>query len=111
MRGVFPKLFGQKLDDKFVEEKITEVNNRLDQLEATIGSPWAAGNAFTLADAALAPTMFFMTTFLPQFGSKAPTEGRSKLAAWWGRGKEQPAVKKVVGEQQAALNAMMKKYA
>jgi glutathione S-transferase len=109
MRAVFPKLFGQKLDDKFIEEKITEVNNRLDQLEGQIGSPWAAGNTFSLADAALAPTMFFMTTFLPQFGSKAPTEGRPKLAAWWGRAQEQPSVKKAVGEQQAALNAMMKK--
>jgi glutathione S-transferase len=109
LRAMFPKLFGQKLDDKFIEEKVAEVNNRLDQLEAMIGSPWAAGNAFTLADAALAPTMFFMTSFLSQFGTKAPTEGRSKLTAWWGRAKEQPSVKKVVGEQQAALNAMMKK--
>ena len=34
MRAVFPKLFGQQLDDKFIQEKITDVNNRLDQLEA-----------------------------------------------------------------------------
>ena len=83
MRAVFPKLFGQQLDDKFIQEKMAEINNRLDQLEARIGSPWAAGSAFTLADAALAPTIFFMTTFLPQFGSKGPTEGRPKIAAWW----------------------------
>jgi glutathione S-transferase len=109
MRAVFPKLFGQKLDDKFVQEKVTEVNNRLDQLEAMIGSPCAAGSAFTLADAALAPTMFFLTSFLPQLGSKAPTEGRPKLAAWWAAVQQQPSVKKVLGEQQAALQAMMKK--
>ena len=109
MRAVFPKLFGQALDDKFIQEKITDVNNRLDQLEAMIGSQWAAGSAFTLADCALAPTMFFLTTFLPQFGSKLPTEGRPKIAAWWTRVQEQPSAKKAIGEQQVALAVMMKK--
>ncbi|HXG19576.1 MAG TPA: glutathione S-transferase family protein [Methylomirabilota bacterium] len=109
LRAMFPKLFGQQLDDKFIQEKVTEVNNRLDQLEAMIGSPYAAGSAFTLADAALAPTMFFMTSFLPQLGAKAPTEGRPKIAAWWNAVQQQPSVKKVLGEQQAALQAMMKK--
>ena len=109
MRAVFPKLFGQQLDDKFIQEKITEVNNRLDQLEGMIGNQWAAGSTFTLADCALAPTMFFMTTFLPQFGSKPPTEGRPKITAWWNRVQEQPSVKKALDEQRAALAAMMKK--
>jgi glutathione S-transferase len=110
LRALFPKLFGQQLDDKFIQEKVAEVNNRLDQLENMLSSgPWAAGAMFTLADAALAPTLFFMTNFLPQFGSNGPTEGRPKLKAWWDRVQEQPSVKKVLGEQQAALQAMMKK--
>lgn len=111
MRAVFPKLFGQPLDDKFVQEKITDVQTRLDQLEATLptSGQWAVGDAFTLADAALAPTIFFMTNFLPAFGVKSPFEGRPKLAAWWGRAQERPSVKKVIGEQGAALAAMQKK--
>ncbi|NOT55564.1 MAG: glutathione S-transferase family protein [Deltaproteobacteria bacterium] len=109
MRALFPKLFGQNLDDKFIAEKLAEVNSRLDQLDATIGSPWAAGSAFTLADAAIAPTMFFLNTFLPQFGSKGPLEGRPKVAAWWAAVQERPSVKKAISEQQAALAAMMKK--
>jgi glutathione S-transferase len=109
LRALLPKLFGQKLDDKFVEEKVAEINSRLDQLEAMIGSPCAAGSTFTLADAALAPTIFFMTNFLPAFGSKGPGEGRPKVAAWWKAVQEQPSVKKVLGEQQAALAAMQKK--
>lgn len=110
LRALFPKLFGQQLDDKFIQEKVTEVNNRLDQLERMLSNgPWATGNMFTLADAALAPTTFFMVTFLPQFGSKGPLEGRPQLKAWWDRVQEQPSVKKVLGEQQAALQAMMKK--
>jgi glutathione S-transferase len=109
MRAVFPKLFGQQLDDKFIQEKIADVNSRLDQLEGMIGSPCVAGSTFTLADCALAPTMFFLTTFLPQFGSKVPTEGRPKIAAWWSRVQEHPSVKKALDEQRAALAAMMKK--
>jgi glutathione S-transferase len=109
LRALFPQLFGQKLDPKFIEEKVKEVNDRLDQLEGRIGNPWAAGSAFTLADAALTPTVFFMAGFLPQFGSKGPLEGRPKLKAWWDRIQERPSTKKVLGEQQAALNAMMKK--
>lgn len=109
MRAVFPKLFGQNLDEKFIADKIAEVNSRLDQLEASIGSPWATGDMFTTADAALAPTIFFMVNMLPQFGSKGPTEGRPKIAAWWGRIQERPSTKKAIGEQQAALAAMMKK--
>jgi len=109
LRALFPKLFGQQLDDKFIADKVAEVNNRLDQLEGMIGSPWAAGDAFTLADAALTPTTFFMSGFLPQFGSKGPFEGRPKLKAWWDRVQERPSAKKVVGEQQAALTAMMKR--
>jgi glutathione S-transferase len=109
LRALFPKLFGQQLDDKFIADKVAEVNSRLDQLEGMVGSPWAAGNTFSLADAALAPTTFFMANFLPQFGSKGPFEGRPKLKAWWDRVQEQPSVKKVLGEQQAALQAMMKR--
>ena len=109
LRAVFPKLFGQNLDDKFIADKMAEVNNRLDQLEATIGSPWATGSNFTMGDAALAPTIFFMINMLPQFGSKGPLEGRPKIAAWWNQIQERPSTKKAIGEQQAALAAMMKK--
>ena len=111
MRAVFPKLFGQELDDKFIQEKIADVNNRLDQLNPMLSAsgPWATGSTFTLADCALAPTMFFLTTFLPQFGSKLPTEGRPNVAGWWERVQKQPSVGKAIGEQQVALAAMMKK--
>lgn len=109
LRALLPQLFGQKLDPKFIEEKVKEINDRLDQLEGRIGNPWAAGSTFTLADAALTPTIFFLSGFLPQFGSKGPFEGRPKIKAWWDRIQERPSTKKVLGEQQAALNAMMKK--
>jgi glutathione S-transferase len=109
LRALLPKLFGQKLDDNFVAEKVAEINSRLDQLETMIVSPCMAGGSPTLADAAIAPTIFFMTNFLPGFGSKGPGEGRPKLAAWWAAVQQVPPAKKALDEQQAALNAMMKK--
>src|SRR5262245_42463369 len=111
MRAVFPKLFGQQLDDKFIQEKIVDVNSRLDQLNTMLSAsgPWATGSAFTLADCALAPTMFFLTSFLPQFGSKLRTAVRPNVAGWWERVQKQPSVEKAIGEQKAALAAMMKK--
>jgi glutathione S-transferase len=62
---------------------------------------------FTFADATLTPTIFFAVNLLPAaFGAKSPLEGRSKLAAWWGRVQEHPSTKKALGEQGAALAAM-----
>jgi glutathione S-transferase len=109
MRALLPQLFGSKLDDSFVQQKLGEIGDRLDQLEAMVGSPWAAGDMFTLADAALTPTIFFMVNILPQFGAKGPLEGRPKLAAWWQQVQERPSTKKALGEQQDALAARMKK--
>ncbi len=109
MRALLPQLFGKKLDDGFIQEKIADLNRRLDQLEVALAGPWATGAAFTLADAALAPTVFFLVNILPMFGAKPPLEGRPKLAAWWGQAQARPSTKETLGEQQAALAAMMKK--
>ena len=110
MRALFPQLAANPRDSKLVEEKLADISNRLDQVEAMLSNgPWATGDMFTLADAALTPTIFFMVNFLPAFGAKGPLEGRPKLAAWWGRIQERPSTKTVLGEQQVALNAMMKK--
>ncbi len=109
-RACFAKLFGQDLSDEFIAEKMAELNNNLDQLEASISDgPWLTGDKFTLADAAIAPTLFLHDNLLPNFGSKKPFEGRPKLAAWWQRIQERDSTKKVLGEQGAALAAMMKK--
>jgi glutathione S-transferase len=109
MRALLPQLFGKKLDGTFIQERIADLNNRLDQLEGAIAAPWAAGEAFTLADAALAPTIFLLVNIMPMFGAKAPLQARPKLAAWWGQVQARPSTRQTLGEQQAALAAMMKK--
>ncbi len=108
-RACFAKLFGQDLSDEFIAEKMTELNNNLDQLEASISDgPWLTGANFTLADAAVAPTLFLHDHLLPNFGSKKPFEGRPKLSAWWQRIQERESTKKVLAEQGEALAALMK---
>jgi len=106
-------LFGQlnpkSRDEKIVNEKLTELQTRLDQLESMLAEPgnFAAGQDFTLADCALAPTTFFVTNVLPGFGAQAPLEHRPKLAAWWSKVQERPSVKKALGEMSEAMKAMM----
>lgn len=109
IRALFYQMDPKTRDARVVEEKLADAASRLDQVEAMLSSgPWAIGELFTLADAALAPTIFFAINLLPVFGAKPPLEGRPKLVAWWARIQERPSTKKVLGEQAAALAAMQK---
>lgn len=102
LRALFGQL-GPEKDTKLIGEKLADIANRLDQLERTIGAPYAIGSAFTLADCALIPTFFFLNALLPAFGAKAPNEGHPKIAAWWAKVQERPQVAKILGEQQNAM--------
>lgn len=108
LRALFPQASAKEKDTKLIAEKLAEVATRLDQLEATIGAPYAIGSQFTLADCALVPTFFFMNVVPPLLGGKPPFDGHPKLAAWWGKVQERDSVKKVLGEQQEALVAFQK---
>jgi glutathione S-transferase len=97
-------------DDKVVNEKLTDVNKRLDELEKMLGeSGFAASADFTFADCAIAPTIFFCNALLPSFGAKPPMEGRPKLAAWWNHVQTRPSAKKGIGEMQEAMAALQKR--
>ncbi len=110
LRALFGQLNPKSRDEKVVNERLTEFNQRLDQLESMLAqSGFASGAEFTLADCALAPTMFFATNMLPGFGAKPPLEGRPKLAAWWTHVQTRPSVKKALAEMGEALAAMMKR--
>jgi glutathione S-transferase len=110
LRALFGQLSPKSRDEKVVNERLTEFNQRLDQLESMLApSGFASGPEFTLADCALAPTMFFANNMLPGFGAKPPLEGRPKLAAWWTHVQTRPSVKKALEEMAEALAAMMKR--
>ncbi|MBI1817158.1 MAG: glutathione S-transferase family protein [Deltaproteobacteria bacterium] len=110
IRALFPQVAAKEKDQKLIADKLAEIKTRFDQLEGMLSSgPYALGSAFTLADCAVIPTMFFANLLLPMLGGAAPTEGRPKLAAWWAKVQERPAVQKVLGEQQQALMEMQQR--
>ncbi|MGH8012685.1 MAG: glutathione S-transferase family protein [Candidatus Binataceae bacterium] len=108
LRALFGQLNPKGRDEKIVNEKLTDFQSRLDQLEKMLADPghFAAGPDFTLADCALAPTIFFTVNLLPGFGAKPPLEGRTRLAAWWSKVQERPSVGKALAEMSEALKAM-----
>jgi glutathione S-transferase len=111
LRALFSHLSPKTRDEKIVNERLTEFNQRLDLLESMLAvGGFAIGPEFTLADCALAPTMFFATALLAdKFGAKPPLEGRPKLAAWWEHVQTRPSVKKALEEMREALPAVMKR--
>src|SRR5215469_14470142 len=107
LRALFGHMNPKTRDEKVVNDKLTELNTRLDQVEKMLAdSGFATGADFTLADCALAPTMFFAVNMLGMFGAKPPLESRPKLAAWWTHVQTRPSVKKALGEMGEALAAM-----
>jgi len=109
LRAMFAHLNPKSRDEKVVNERLTELQGRMDQIESMLAPAgnYAAGPDFTLADCALAPTTFFLVNMLPGFGAKPPLEGRPKYAAWWSKVQERPSVKKALAEMGEALKAMM----
>jgi glutathione S-transferase len=106
LRALFGQMNPKTRDEKVVNEKLTDLNSRLDQLEKMLAESGFASGDFTLADCALAPTMFFATNLLGMFGAKPPLEGRPKLTKWWNHVQTRPSVKKALGEMAEALAAM-----
>lgn len=108
LRALFGQLNPKTRDAKLVEEKVAEFNSRADQLEQMLSAGgYAAGGDLTLADCAIAPTIFFAVNLLPAFGAK-PLDARPKLAAWWKKVGERPSVKKAMAEMAEALAALQR---
>lgn len=108
LRALFGQMNPKTRDEKVVGEKVTDFKKRLDQLEKMLADGgFATGSDFTLADCALAPTMFFATNLLPAFGAQ-PLDGRPRIAAWWKHVQTRPSVKKGLGEMGEALAAMQR---
>jgi glutathione S-transferase len=108
LRALFPEVTAKEKNQELIAEKLAECQARLDQLEAKLSDgPYAAGNQFSLADCALAPTFFFADLMLPMLGGAHFSQGHPRLAAWWDEVRKRPSVKQVHAEQQAALAESM----
>lgn len=75
-----------------VDRARSNLNMAYDWIEGQLGEPWAAGEAFTLADCAAAPSLFYADWVEPIGGA------RPKLAAYRARLLAHPAVTRCVDE-------------
>ena len=75
-----------------VQQARKALNTAYDWIEGKLGEPWAAGDQFTLADCAAAPSLFYADWAEP-FGASRP-----KLSAYRARLLEHPVVKRCVDE-------------
>ena len=76
-----------------VDQAMTKLRAAYDWLETNLGDgPWAAGGAFTLADCAAAPSLFY-ADWVERIGP-----GRPRLAAYRARLLAHPAVARAIDE-------------
>ena len=93
------KIVGDRLrpadrkDPHGVEEARMQIRTALDMIEnGMLGEPWAIGDAFTLADCAAAPSLFYADKVLP-FGATHP-----RAAAYLERLKRRPSYARALKE-------------
>lgn len=91
---VFDALRPEASRDPFgVEKALSGLRTAYDWLEANLGEgPWAVGGAFTLADCAAAPSLFY-ADWIEEIGP-----GRPRLAAYRARLLAHPVVARAVDE-------------
>lgn len=82
---------GQR-DPYGVEQARTQLNTAYDWIEGQLGDPWAVGDAFTLADCAAAPSLFY-ADWLEPIG-----DARPQLSGYRARLNEHPAFARCIEE-------------
>jgi glutathione S-transferase len=107
MRALFFQMDPKTRNAEVVKQSLADVESALDYLENRVGSPWAAGESFTLADCALAPSIWYVGKVAPAFGAADPVARRPKLKAWFERVQQRPSVKRALEAQGKALAEMM----
>ena len=83
MRALFFQMDPKTRNAEVVKQSLGGLEKALDYLEGRIGSPWAAGDSFTLADCALAPSIWYVGRIAPAFGAGDPFAKRPRLKAWF----------------------------
>jgi len=85
---------------------VSEIHKQLHILEKFIGSPFAAGETRSIADASLIPTFFFLETYLVRVDAKA-FDAHPRVAAWWNNLKKDEVVTIVSNEIQTAITKFL----
>jgi glutathione S-transferase len=90
--AMLPFIFPDRPTDKSVEDAKAALERAYSVLDGQLGAPrWAAGDAFTIADCAAAPALFYARLVVP-FG------GHSNLAAYFDRLMARPSFKRALDE-------------
>ena len=91
---VFNAIRPEEVRDPYgVDQAMTKLRTAYDWLEANLGDgPWAVGDAFTLADCAAAPSLFY-ADWVERIGPDRP-----RLAAYRARLLAHPPVARAVDE-------------
>lgn len=83
----------EQRDAHTLKESVERLKQGYDLVESRIGDrPWAAGETFSIADCAAAPSLFYASTIRP-FGPEHP-----KLAAYFERLMARPSVARTIAE-------------
>ncbi len=107
MSKLFPQLNPKTRNQEAVDAALVEMDRALAAANKFVVGPYAGGEALTLADCALAPALFFVTSLLPAFGRTDPLGVHNpRLQAYWAHVREDGTAAKVLAEMGAALAAM-----
>ncbi len=106
--GLFAQMNPASRDAAAVDAAFVQLDKGLTDLNVVMTEdPLAVGDAVTTADCALAPILFFVGVFGMVFQRGDLLESHGKVAAYWARAQQEPAVARVLGEMQTALQARM----
>lgn len=102
---LFPLLFAPKRDAATIESCVAGMDEGLGYLEHFIGEADAAANrGLTIADCALAPTLFFYAErMMIALAMPSLLEKRRKLMAYWEAVQAAPFVDRILSEMRTAI--------
>jgi glutathione S-transferase len=104
LRALFGELDPRARSTERVTQRATEIIDRLAELEDAIDpKPYLAGQAPSLADCAVAPTLVLIELILPRLQHEVVLG--PKLAQWWRRMQREPAFERIVNPYRAVANA------
>lgn len=107
MLPLFAQLNPKTRDEAVVRSVVEAVSRGLGFLDRFIApGPYAVGARLTLADAAAAPFLFYVTRFLPMVGAAEPLAPVERVAAYWAQIERDPRVKAVLDAMREALNKL-----
>ncbi len=105
---IFRQMKLKEKDKDLIAVAIEDIAKGLDGFEHFIDpAPFVVGSNWSLGDCALLPVMFYLTRFLPLFGT-FPLEGRPNLERWHLAVQDKPVAVESEAEMQKALEAFRK---